>query len=67
LDRRSLGTSDGADDQKVKICSGRFSAGFGAAVSCFGLMMGGGGSIALRAAADVIGTGAAEGGAAGAT
>ena len=40
----------------MKICSGRFSAGLGAAVSWRGLMMGGGGSTAKRAAADVIGT-----------
>jgi hypothetical protein len=42
--------------QNVKICSGRFSAGFGAAVSCRGLMIGGGGSTANRTAADDIGT-----------
>ncbi|HEY3801213.1 MAG TPA: hypothetical protein VGL61_01350 [Kofleriaceae bacterium] len=41
----------------MKIWSGRFSAGFGAACSCFGLMIGGGGSTAKRAAAEVIGTG----------
>jgi hypothetical protein len=41
--------------QNVKICSGRFSAGLGAAVSCRGLMIGSGGSTANRAAADVIG------------
>jgi hypothetical protein len=39
----------------VKICSGRFSAGLGAAVSWRGLMIGGGGSTANRAAAEVIG------------
>lgn len=54
-------------DQNVKICSGRFSAGFGAAVSCRGLMIGGGGSTAIRAAADVIGTTAGAGCVTGAT
>ncbi len=38
-----------------------FSAGFGAAVSCLGLMIGGGGSTANRAAADVIGIAGVDG------
>jgi hypothetical protein len=50
-------------DQNVKIWSGRFSAGLGAAVSWRGLMIGGGGSIAKRAAAEVIGAGADAAGA----
>jgi hypothetical protein len=44
------------DPQNVKICSGRFSAGFGAAACSLRLMIGGGGSTANRAACDVIGT-----------
>jgi hypothetical protein len=48
-------------DQNVKICSGRFSAGLGAAVSWRGLMIGGGGSTTKRAAADVIGAGCGVG------
>src|SRR5512140_3776166 len=48
-------------DQNVKICSGRFSAGLGAAVSWRGLMIGGGGSTTKRAAADVIGAGCGAG------
>ena len=43
----------------MKICSGRFSAGLGAAVSCRGLMIGGGGSTAKRAATEVNGGDAA--------
>jgi len=59
---RASGGSGGSADQNVKICSGRFSTGLGATVSCRGLMIGGGGSITKRAAADVIGTtGAAAG------
>ena len=64
-DRRSGGASDPHRqgepcDQNVKICSGRFSAGLGAAVSWRGLMISGGGSTANRAAADVIGTPCAD-------
>jgi hypothetical protein len=53
------GITAGVAAQNVKIWSGRFSAGLGAASCCFGLMIGGGGSTAIRAAADVIGTGCA--------
>jgi hypothetical protein len=52
----SLGAARRWSAQKVKICSGRFSAGLGAAVSWRGLMIGGGGSTANRTAAEVIGT-----------
>ena len=45
----------------MKIWFAVFSAGLGAAVSCFGLMIGGGGSTANRAAADVIGIAGLDG------